>query len=94
MRNIYVKIMSVILLTTILFRFVFIVHYIHHDCEDERCIICDLINKVKEDYNGFNPSIIELIIVFIFLKIIEFIKSTIINKTKNTLVGLKVELLN
>ena len=90
-----IKILSIILLVSLILRFSYVLVHINHDCShDDNCPICIIIKGLVKDI-GYNPKIIELVIIgFIF------ITSYLINNNKfydnryNTLIGLKVKLNN
>lgn len=88
------KIITIILLVSIILRFCYVIIHINHDCNhDDTCPICTIINKFKEDINGFNPNIIKeiLAIIVIFPPIVRILK-IIKNRKEETLIGLKVRL--
>ncbi len=90
------KIILILLLLTLIFRFVYIVVEYNHKCEDDNCPICEFINNFNKDIKRIIPSQISIILV-IFISISLNNKKIDINKIYTrikTLISLKVELLN
>ena len=91
------KVLTIIMLVSMILVFCFFVIHLNHSCShDNNCPICSFMYKFKENLNGFNPNISEIIIMilpFSFLFII-CLRHRITDKNKYTLVGLKVELIN
>ena len=90
------KIISFILLVSLILYFcVALLHLVNHASHDN-CYICSLIHKINDDFKGFSPDIIEIIISYIMVIGSSLIYTLYIldDKKKNTLIGLKVELLN
>ncbi len=91
------KIIAVILLVSMILRFCFVVIHLNHDCtHDNNCSICKIIHKFKDDLNGFDPNLAKVIIfiLLIFSLVTTYLSNRIRNKKEDTLVGLKVELIN
>ena len=75
---------------------IFCVSFVHlnHDCtHDDNCLICALIHKFKGNLNGFIVKIV-VVVLLIISQIVTYSSDRIKDKKKDTLVGLKVELLN
>ena len=90
------KILAILLLVSIILRFCFVIVHFDHNCtHDNNCPVCTLIHNFRNDLNGFNPSLVEIVIaIILFSSIAICINNTITNKKKYTLIGMKVELLN
>lgn len=91
------KIIAIILLVSMILRFCFVIIHLNHDCtHDDNCPICALIHKFKDDLNGFDPNLVKVVIaiLLIFPKVAIYLTDKIRDKKKETLVGLKVELIN
>ena len=81
-----IKILSIILLVSLILRFSYALIHINHDCShDDDCLICNI--------SGLNPKILEIVISVIFI-INYFITNRFFDNRYNTLIGLKVELNN
>lgn len=92
-----IKCVALILLFSFLLKFGFIIIHAKHECNhDETCPICFIINSIVHEFDGFDPNIKEVLIVILILFTPYFYISykDTFNKSENTLVGLKVELLN
>lgn len=91
------KIIAIILLVSMILRFCMCFICLNHDCtHDDNCPICTLIYKYKDNLNGFVPKFVNVIIVIllIFSPVAIYLCDKIRDKKKDTLIGLKVELLN
>ncbi len=91
------RIIAINLLVLMILYFCLAIIHINYDCtHDDNCHICALINKVKDNLNGFDPNLTKLVItVLIFLSpVAYYLPAKITDKKKYTLVGLKVELIN
>lgn len=89
-----IKILSIILLVSLILRFSYALIHINHDCShDDDCLICNIIKCLKCDISGLNPKILEIVISVIFI-INYFITNRFFDNRYNTLIGLKVELNN
>ena len=90
------KIISFILLVSLILYFcVALLHLVNH-ASHEDCHVCTLLHKINDDFKGFSPDIVEIIINYIIILGCSLIYTLYIldDKKKNTLIGLKVELLN
>ena len=88
-------ILTVLILATILFSYGFLAENIHHDCPGEECSICLEIKMAVQTISSYKtlltlPLIVAVLCVFTQI-CADAIKS---NRTKNTLITLKVELLD
>lgn len=91
------KIIAIILLVSMILRFCFVIIHLNHDCtHDDNCPICALIHKFKEDLGGFDSNLTKVIIAILLLfpPVAFYLNSRLFDKKKETLVGLKVELIN
>lgn len=90
------RIVAIILLVSILFRFCFVLIHLNHECtHDDDCSICTLINSFKKDISTIKPGILVLIIpIFFFSILLIYFREQIIDKKKYSPIGLKVELIN
>lgn len=91
------KTIAIILLVSMILHFCFAIIYLNHDCtHNDSCPICTLIHKFKDDLNGFDPNLSKVIIaiLLIFPPVATYLNDKIRDKKKDTLVGLKVELIN
>lgn len=91
------KTIAIILLVSIILRFCFAIIYLNHDCtHNDSCPICTLIHKFNDDLNGFDSNLPKVIIaiILIFSPVATYLKDKVKDKKKDTLVGLKVELIN
>ncbi len=91
-----IRIITIILLVSIILRFCLIVINLNHDCtHDDNCPICALTDKFKNDLNEITSNIkVLIVILLIFLSVTIYLIDKIRDRNKNTLVGLKVELIN
>lgn len=97
MKNIYMtKFVSIILLVSIILCFCFVLIHINHECShNDNCVVCKLLNRIKDDLCGFNNNVIKLIInIIMFFSIGNLFVFNLNDKKKLTLIGLKVELNN
>lgn len=96
MNNKNIKIIISFLLILITFRIIYVYKNLNHDCSHEYdCPICMIIEKFSNEIGGYNPNLIEIIIVLLFLSDIPYsFKRIIFSKKETTLIGLKVELIN
>lgn len=93
------RVIAIILLVSMIlcFCFCFCLIHLRHDCtHDDNCPICALIHKFKEDLGGFDPNLTKVIIAILLLfpSVAFYLNSRLFDKKKETLVGLKVELIN
>ena len=95
------KVIVIALLISMIFRFSFVISHFDHECtHDDNCSICLLINQFKKDINTFVPNLSNIIInifinvIAIFIALEFFIINRILDKKRNTPIGLKVELIN
>ena len=91
------KVIVIALLISMIFRFSFVISHFDHECtHDDNCSICLLINQFKKDINSYVPNLSNIIINVIgsFIILEFFIISKILDKKRNTPIGLKVELIN
>ena len=97
MKNKAIKCIALILLFSFLLKFGFVIIHAKHECDDhESCPICFIINSITKEFDGFDPNIKEVLLIILILFTPYFyisFKDTF-NKSENTPVGLKVELLN
>lgn len=92
-----IKIIAIILLVSTILRFCFVVMHLNHNCNhNDNCPICTLVHRFKDDLNGFDPNLIKIIIdiLVVFLSLSSHLSNKFIDKKKDTLIGLKVELLS
>ena len=92
-----IKILTIILLVSVILRFCFVIVHFNHNCtHDDNCPICTLIHNFKNDLNGFNPSLVEIVIAMLVLfpPIAIYLNNRTTDKKEYTLIGLKVELIN
>lgn len=88
-------IIEIIILTSLLLRFSFVINHINHKCIDDDCPICNIINNFKSDLKTFIPNINKILITILNTFIIGiFIVNKCIHKEINTLINLKVRLNN
>lgn len=89
------KVFLIILLVSFLIRFGYVLHEYNHDCHEENCPICEIINNFNNDIRKIIPdNSIIYIIVNIFLI---FVLSVVLKEfklKKLTLTDLKVRLIN
>lgn len=91
------RIIAIILLVSMILCLSLIIIHLKYDCtHDDNCPICALIHKFKEDLGGFDPNLTEIIIAILLLfpPVAFYLNSRLFDKKKETLVGLKVELIN
>ena len=89
-----IKILSIILLVSLILRFSYVLIHINHDCShDDNCPICIIIKGIVKDI-GYNPKIIELVIINIIFIVNYIIIRSFYDNRYNTLIGLKVKLNN
>lgn len=89
-----IEILSIILLVSLIVHFSYILVHINHECShDDNCPICTIIKGLVKSV-GYNPKIIELIIINIIFIINYIVTSKFYDNRYNTLIGLKVELNN
>lgn len=91
------RIIAIILLISMILCFCFAIMHLNHDCtHDDNCPVCVLIHKFKDDLNGFDPNLDKVVIVILLIfPLVEIcLSNKIRDKKKDTLVGLKVELIN
>ena len=87
------RIITIVLLVSIILCFCYAMIYIRHDCtHDDSCFVCSLIHQFQNNSNGFVSKFFEIIVVLflLFAPLSFYINSDI----KNTLISLKVELIN
>lgn len=92
-----INIIVIILLVSMILRLSIVIIHLNHNCtHDDNCLACILIHKLKEEFNGFDPNLTKVIIanLLIFTTVTTYLDNKIINKKKDTLIGLKVELLS
>ncbi len=87
--------MAAIICVTILFSYIFIVENVHHNCSGDECSVCMEIEMAIQTISNlkvilFVPFVMALLCVF--TQTCTMFK--ISNCTKDTLITLKVELLN
>lgn len=90
-------IIAIIMLIFMILHFCFIILHLNHDItHNDNCPICILIHKLKNDISGFNPNLIKIVtaLTVVLSSLSFYLSNRIIDKKKNTLVGLKVELIN
>ena len=89
-----ISILSIILLVSLILHFSYVLVHINHECShDDKCPICIIIKGLVKDI-GYNPKIIELIIISIIFISNYIVTNKYYDNRYNTLIGLKVELNN
>ncbi len=91
------RIIAIILLVSMILCFCMFFIHIKYDCtHEDNCPICVLIHKFNEDLSGFDPNIVKVIITILLISspVATYLRDKIRDKEKETLVGLKVELIN
>ena len=93
MKKLFKKIICYLVIITIISNFLFVVFNYDHNCNDDECNICLIINSYNNNKfvlsNNSFIMIINLLQVILFLS---YIYKLFIDKSKDTLVGLKVQL--
>lgn len=88
-------VITLVILSGILFSYEYIAGHTLHDCPGKDCMICGQLEEAAQFISGikYNPVLLFLMALFVMsAKICTIIKKHIL--VKNTLVTLKVELLN
>lgn len=91
------RIISIILLVSLILLFFFVIMHLNHDCtHDDNCPVCALIYRFSDALSGFDPNLAKVIIsiLLMFTSVVIYLSNIISDKKKDTLVGLKVELIN
>ena len=95
-RNI-VKYIALILIVSIILRFCYVLIHMRHECtHDDNCPVCLMINNIKKEFLGNDFDIFNIItIILIFYIPISFhLNKLLFDERCETMVGLKVELIN
>lgn len=94
-KRVFAGILAVIFICTLLFSFGFLSNNMHHDCTGEHCEICLEIEMAEQLISGIKTLFtlsFEMAVLCVFAHIFTKTKEEIC--VKNTLVSLKVELLD
>lgn len=91
-----ITIIASILLVSLILRFGFALTHLNHDCtHDDNCPTCMIINKLRSDLDGTALDIVQIIsAVLIITLFTKNVYEALINKRKETLIGLKVQMNN
>lgn len=89
-------IMSIIICVTMLFSYYVIMKHANHHCSKEDCPICMEIEVAVHTISSFKLiiSIVSLVMALLCVFTLSCIDSEIYNRTRDTLISLKVELLD
>lgn len=88
------KLVILISIVSIILSFCFVLKNINHECNHDDCPICEVINIVKKDLKGFKPILKIVLIEIIINNVLVHIQELFLIRKNNTLIGLKVELIN
>lgn len=87
--------MAIILAITIILSYIFVIHCMHHECTGTECQICLQLEQVKEFVAGLRVLSGLAVIPWTINKLVRTYSGEHgISRVKNTLVLLKVELLD
>lgn len=94
-RRIFAAATAVLLLAVILFSYPVIAKNAHHDCTGENCPICMEIQSIMKTVSGFKMMHVKTFLLLV-LCVFKHICTVILDLdcTRDTLITLKVELLN
>ena len=96
-KKIIAMIITIVLLLSIILHFCNCLIHLNHNCtHDDNCPICQIIHKYRKNLNGIDTNLAKIVVanLLIFSLIVIYLNNIIRDKKKNTLIGLKVELLN
>lgn len=87
--------LAILLLVTVLLSYGMIIHSTHHDCSGVECKICLQLEQVRQSFSKMKIlSIVLFIMVLVRIFLLSYINFDKVICIKNTLILLKVELLN
>ena len=93
MKNLFKKTICYLVIITIISNFLFVVFNYDHNCNDDDCNICLIINNYNNNKIIISKSsIIVIINLLLTIHFLSYIYKLIIDKSKDTLVGLKIQL--
>ena len=90
------RIITIIFIICLLIRISLVITHIKHDCtHNDDCPICAIIKTLNKDLSIYNPIVTKVILLLILFQLFGLILIRIVkDKKSETLIGLKVELIN